>query len=199
MIKYIKVYKNQVPEELCLELIDYIDTNPSIKSGINNGDVDNSVRDSESIFIPVKDCSKSLELYEKITDIMYKCLKKYASEIQSPLFNDCFELSHEMPSIMKYEKDKGFYNIHVDNFSFASSMRVISAVIYLNDVREGGETYFTEFDIKCKPEMGKILLFPSGFSYPHTALTPVSNTKYSMVWWFTYPGFDINKIFGRSG
>ena len=199
MLKYIRTYKNLIPEDLCKEFINYMDTNNSIISKINTGEEANDYRNSESIFIPVGNCLISKILYDKLTDIMYnKCLKQYIKDIDSIFFIcDTFTLSHEYPAILKYKPNQGFYKIHVDNFSFESSMRVFSAVIYLNNVDDGGETYFPELKIKCKPEMGKVLIFPSGLSYPHLAFTPKSNTKYCIVWWFTYKGNDINTIFNR--
>ena len=39
----------------------------------------------------------------------------------------------------------------------AGGQRNWSAIIYLNNVEEGGETYYPEIDLSVKPEMGKIM------------------------------------------
>ena len=157
MLKYIRTYKNLIPEDLCKEFINYMDTNSDkiITSKINTGQEDNDYRNSESIFIPRRNCLISQILYDKITNIMYnKCLKQYTKDIDSIFFIcDTFKLSHEYPAIVKYKPNHGFYKIHVDNFSFESSMRVFSAVIYLNDVdvEEGGSTFFSHYDLEIQP------------------------------------------------
>jgi prolyl 4-hydroxylase len=65
----------------------------------------------------------------------------------------------------------------------------MSAILYLNDVEEGGGTWFDKFDLMINPEAGKLLLFPSNFPYTHQAMPPLSGQKYILVTWF---GMEIN-------
>ena len=88
----------------------------------------------------------------------------------------------ETLQLLWYKKNKGFYNSHVDS-SFAVP-RIASAVLYLNDVENGGETHFEYFNLSIKPVAGSLLLFPSDWSYRHEAKTPISNDKFSIVTWF---------------
>ena len=87
----------------------------------------------------------------------------------------------ENPQILHYQTSDGYYNKHWDD---AGHARVFSAVLYLNDVKDGGETYFNNFDISIKPEAGKIIFFPANFAYIHEAKMPKSNDKFSLVTWF---------------
>lgn len=89
----------------------------------------------------------------------------------------------EPAQFLYYEKDKGFYSTHVD--AAPSIPRIFSAVLYLNDVEVGGETYFDKFDIAVKPVAGRLLMFPSNFAYSHGAKIPESGDKYCIVTWFT--------------
>ena len=73
------------------------------------------------------------------------------------------------------------YRQHID-FN-ADNLRVISAVLYLNDIAEGGETRFTCFDFTVEPKAGRLVLFPSNFVYRHAALAPRSGTKYAVAYW----------------
>ena len=66
-----------------------------------------------------------------------------------------------------YSKDKE-YKPHFDSWDFDCSLprhykssgpRITSALIYLNDVIQGGETYMTELDIYIKPKKGRLLIF----------------------------------------
>lgn len=61
--------------------------------------------------------------------------------------------------------------------------RVISAVAYLNDVDEGGETEFSLFDVSVQPKAGRLIIFPSNYAYRHAALPPVDGVKYSAAFW----------------
>ena len=87
------------------------------------------------------------------------------------------------PQILHYSAGEGFYSPHSDGGEHVG--RLFSLVAYLNDVDDGGETYFTKFDISIKPKKGKIVLFPSNYAYEHEARMPISGDKYSIVTWFT--------------
>jgi len=88
----------------------------------------------------------------------------------------------ESVQIVQYKKNQDFYSLHTD----ASTMnpRIVSLVLYLNDVSLGGETYFNNFDLSVHPRAGRLLIFPSNSSYSHEAKTPISSDKYVAVTWF---------------
>lgn len=62
--------------------------------------------------------------------------------------------------------------------------RKVSAVLYLNDDYEGGETFFPDFDLEVKPATGKIAFFLSGLSHKH-GVRPIKGKRYTMPIWFT--------------
>jgi hypothetical protein len=88
----------------------------------------------------------------------------------------------ETPQVLKYKENEGFYVPHFDSTEKFS--RVFSAVLYLNDVEEGGETVFTNFGISIKPKKNTLAIFPANFAYVHQANKPISNDKYVVVTWF---------------
>lgn len=61
--------------------------------------------------------------------------------------------------------------------------RVISALLYVNDVEEGGETRFVYFDEAVKPKAGRLVIFPSNYAYTHEAKPPTNGSKYVFVFW----------------
>ena len=69
--------------------------------------------------------------------------------------------------------------------------RTWTTMIYLNDVEEGGETYFKHLKLKIKPEKGLLItwnnLFFNGipnYKTLHEALPPISGDKYIITkWW----------------
>lgn len=88
----------------------------------------------------------------------------------------------EPPQFLFYEKGSGFYHAHKD--SSVSVPRIFSLVLYLNDVEEGGETHFEYLNLSVKPKAGRLIMFPSDFSYLHGAKTPISEDKNVIVTWF---------------
>jgi len=89
----------------------------------------------------------------------------------------------ERPQILHYAENAGHYNSHYDDAP--GNPRVFSAVFYLNDVEEGGETEFDYFDISVKPTAGSILMFPANYIYSHKANPPISSDKICIVTWFS--------------
>ena len=94
---------------------------------------------------------------------------------------DCFaETSFDDSGylLQMYRKGEGFYKSHVDSLPNAYPERILSVVIYLNDVDEGGETYFDRHDLGVKPRAGRACIFPSGWTHPHGSKVPISDDKY---------------------
>ena len=80
----------------------------------------------------------------------------------------------------------GHYLPHTDHGP--TDPRILSAVIYLNTITDGGRTFFLEWDWQASCIEGDILLFPSSYPYTHEAepvgLDDPTQVKYSMVTWF---------------
>jgi len=89
-------------------------------------------------------------------------------------------------SIKRYPKDSGFFGTHTDAGPGYASTRVVSLVVYLNDVQDGGGTYFPDLDLMVKAEKGKALLFPSNYLFRHSGEIPKSNEKYSITGFWHY-------------
>lgn len=88
----------------------------------------------------------------------------------------------EHPQILHYTAGEGHYNAHAD--AGPGVPRNFSSVLYLNDVEEGGETYFKNFDLTVSPKAGNLIMFPADFPYIHEARPPISNDKFAVVTWF---------------
>ena len=81
--------------------------------------------------------------------------------------------------IQKYPQCEGFYREHIDAFpSTPTDSRVLSVIVYLNDVDFGGETAFPLHEVAVKPVAGRIIMFPSVWTHPHEGRTPISGDKW---------------------
>lgn len=68
----------------------------------------------------------------------------------------------------------------------APDVRVLTWILYLNDVDEGGETEFLYYPGRIKPKAGSLVLFPAYFTHVHRGNPPISNTKYVITGWCEY-------------
>ncbi len=106
--------------------------------------------------------------------------------------------SAEIMHGQKYEID-GYFREHNDYFSEEElkifgvwmGQRTWTNILYLNDVEEGGETYFPRLDLKVKPKQGRLVFWNNlnkdgtqNINTRHEGLKPISGAKYIVTkWW----------------
>jgi hypothetical protein len=79
------------------------------------------------------------------------------------------------------------YHWHIDGGSHEFSHRQLVAIWYLNDVTgPGGETEFLFQDVKVKPEIGKLILFPPFWTHEHRGVTLENGVKYIATTWVVF-------------
>jgi len=95
-------------------------------------------------------------------ETIHEVSKRFSILVQMPINNaEQFQLVHYGPGTE--------YKPHFDSFDkntdegrknwFPGGQRLITALAYLNDVEEGGETDFPEMDISVKPNKGDVVVF----------------------------------------
>lgn len=88
--------------------------------------------------------------------------------------------------VQKTEVGQGYHVWHAENTSRESTNRLLTWILYLNDVEEGGETEFLYYPKRIKPKTGRLILWPAGFTHTHRGNPPISNTKYVVTGWLEY-------------
>jgi len=140
------VLDNVLSNQECNQLIEFSKDNlkRSKISSSGEGEV-NDIRTSSSMFFQGNE-----------NDILEK-LEKRISAIM------CIPIEHaEGIQILKYTPGQE-YKAHFDFFNSASKAaknnRISTLVIYLNDVEEGGETYFPKLNLSISPKKGSAVYF----------------------------------------
>ena len=92
-------------------------------------------------------------------------------------------------NVQKYSKGDHFSKVHTERSSLDSLHRVFAWMTYLNDVNDGdgGETYFSHYDIGIKPEIGKTLIWPAEWTHAHAGKILNSGEKYIITGWMNFP------------
>jgi hypothetical protein len=83
------------------------------------------------------------------------------------------------------------YTWHNDSVTINEYTRVLTYIWYLNDVPEGGETEFYDGTL-IKPVRGRMVLFPSTWTFMHRGRTPESD-KYIATGWMLYKTRSLNE------
>ena len=86
--------------------------------------------------------------------------------------------------IQKTLPTEGYHVWHIEHGKgFEIEPRAFAYSIYLNDVKEGGETEFLHFSKRVKPKKGRIVIWPAAFPYLHRGNPPLSGEKYILTSW----------------
>jgi prolyl 4-hydroxylase len=188
-IKYpftqIYIKENFINQEECQTLIDLIDKTATPSSVANPKDEQmlSDYRTSQTSDLSYLRYPKLFNLDYKITELMG--LNPLLSEVMQG---------------QKYAIGQ-YYKKHCDFFDPWSKehkvycewmgQRTWTFMLYLNDVYNGGETYFKHLKLKIKPKQGMAVIWnnlyrnglPNGKTL-HEALPPESNPKYIITKWF---------------
>ena len=181
---YYYIDKNALSKETCKGIIDLFESLPQHK-GVTGGGLNTDVKRTFEVKIQG-------DIWKEYDDILCKSLYRAVDDYSIQLINKCNNttltdktLTDSGYQIQKYIKYDGFYKWHSDErINNEKSSRTITFLWYLNDIDEGGETYF--YNGKVKPEAGKLILFPATWTYNHKGNMPKSHDKYIITGWISY-------------
>lgn len=109
-------------------------------------------------------------------------------EVAMALYLEAFtELQHSTAltstgfRLQHYKRKTGYYRRHHDGAPWDPdpiNNRVLGVVIYLNTVKQGGGTHFPEQQCTIDAVAGRVGIFPSNWTHPHSGLVPISDDKW---------------------
>jgi prolyl 4-hydroxylase len=181
----IYTYDNILTKDECEALIRLIDTRlrPSTVSDDADSCLVSDYRTSQTSDLHYFDDPLYLGLDRKIVDTL-----------------GLYSFLGEIMQAQKYEPGQ-YYKEHWDFFMPTTKeykiycewmgQRTWTAMVYLNDVEEGGETYFKHLNLHVKPKQGMLVvwnnLYKNGLpnlKTMHEACPPLSGNKYVITKWF---------------
>jgi hypothetical protein len=186
--------KNALSSELCENIISLYNKNTDNHcDGRTLGGVNKHIKDTTDMNIPNDFTNEQNMVWVKIEEtlqtVLQENLKIYIENLSSPKMDNYkilgtsqLHIDHFM--IQKYNKLIGKYIYHDDfcDDTIKKRYRVLTYLWYLNTVEEGGHTEFFG-NYLIKPEQGKLLLFPSSWTFPHCGKVPLSHDKYIITGW----------------
>ena len=174
--------KELINDELCNELINYINTTNDYK--IEKWEINQNVNCK---YINIKDIT-DLEIKNKFDNIIYKII----NYIIKLLYNN-YGIKSTGDSGYCLRKIHGPTRLHKDGINIEpidnkfipiKKIRNMSIIICLNDDYEGGEFYFPIQDFRIKLKKGQIIAFPPYWTHQHMVSTPINDTyRYTINTW----------------
>tara|TARA_Y100001968_G_scaffold272760_1_gene265113 strand:+ start:947 stop:1549 length:603 start_codon:yes stop_codon:yes gene_type:complete len=87
----------------------------------------------------------------------------------------------------KYIEGEHFQKIHTERAGIGSLHRLLAFMTYLNDVEDGGSTYFSHYDLEIQPEKGLTIIWPAEWTHAHKGNIINKGSKYIITGWLTFP------------
>jgi hypothetical protein len=176
---------NQRP--LCEELISYFEAHQNKhKVGVTSAGKNLAAKDRVDINVTPSDITKahntSLKNY---IDALHQCYRDYL--LQWPfLATMSKELQIGEFNLGRYGVGQHFQKLHTERSSLNTLHRVLAWMTYLNDVEDGGETYFEHYDITIKPSQGLTLIWPAEWTHAHRGNILLDGNKYMVTGWMNF-------------
>ena len=177
------------PITLSDDLISYFEanTNQQVKGETSSG-LKPNFKDRIDISVRPRDINLSgNEILKLYFNGLFECYKDYLD--QWPFFATRIGQQVEIGSfnIGRYSKGQHFQGEHCERSSIPTLHRFLAFMTYLNDVDDGGSTYFTHYDLDIKPQKGLTLIWPAEWTHAHKGNILKENYKYIITGWISFP------------
>lgn len=114
-----------------------------------------------------------------------------------PKFWECYRIYTENYGILRSSKKhgmnyarvqktlpgQGYHTWHYEDDSLDTCQRLVTFILYLNDIQEGGETEFLYLHKRVQAKAGRLVIWPAGFTHTHRGNQPLSGEKYILTGW----------------
>ena len=173
------------PLSICEDIIHNFETKNRAKqsSGIaGEGQVNLTRKDSRDVSISPRDFdSAGNEIFVSYLQNLTKCYRDYTD--QWPFLKEVIpSIDVGAFNIQRYEAGQHFNKIHTER-SFSKMEREFAFMTYLNDVEDGGSTYFCHYDIQIQPKKGLTMIWPAMWTHAHKGNVVKSGKKYIITGW----------------
>lgn len=184
---FIGVYENAFTPKECenaIELFELYNKNGYTHSRNNN--MLNHKNDLTANISPILELDRDpgfiSSFHKRFYDYIYPIYN-----IQYPILQHIRKHKSKHITIQKTLPTQGYHVWHCEHDAEEISRdRILSWILYLNDVEEGGETEFLYQSLRFKPKTGIFILFPAHFTHTHRGNPPLSGVKYIATGWVEF-------------
>jgi prolyl 4-hydroxylase len=166
---FIHIYDDKLNSNSCDTLINFFEETTSESNELNLTDIKDSNEEVSTI-------------HNEVLKIVINSRNEYYNYC-------CGKVFPEMNSFEKFiikkisPDDEVDINAVVDVKSYDDARRFLCFTFYLNN-NTGGQTNF--LDLTIQPEVGKLLIYPPFWLFPHQELTPIGIPKYTLETYLHY-------------
>lgn len=185
--QFIGIYENCFTKKECENTIELFEKYHKLNYTYSRFHENFNNKDDSSISInPIIELDWNLEFVSCFHDRFYNYIYPLYNN-QYPILQNLRKHRSKYIKIQKTCPTQGYHVWHCehDSYEFAQN-RILSWILYLNDVEEGGETEFLYQSLRFKPKEGTLILFPAHFTHTHRGNPPLSGVKYIATGWIEF-------------
>lgn len=188
---FIGVYDNAFSQDDCLDFIAYFEKLKSMnlvfdRQKLQDGKAHQKKDETLFLMEPEIMMRSDNPVTQRFIQKFWPCYEDYAHKYSILLDAD----PHSINSIrlQKTQPAGGYHVWHFESGTYNTSSRIIAFMMYLNTIDSGGETEFLYYHKRIEAKMGRLLIWPSGFTHTHRGNPPLSKDKYIITGWLEYNG-----------
>tara|TARA_R110000744_G_C19103331_1_gene533862 strand:- start:93 stop:665 length:573 start_codon:yes stop_codon:yes gene_type:complete len=175
----IGIFPNAFSNEWCDHIIKIFEDNQKLHKSRKESENTTPIhKDDMSTFLQHIDIESS----NNFIDEFYKKIYPIYSTKYFGLDQGDFHTIKEL-KVQKTLPSQGYHIWHHEDGGLSSSFRKAVYTVYLNDVKEGGETEFLYQSLRVPPKKGTVCIFPAGYYHQHRGNPPLSGKKYILTGW----------------
>ena len=145
-------------------------------------------REEEKLYVDDNHAILDKKHFDRMSTIlMKKVITPYLEKYSLHNMSKDIKISEPI-KIQKTEPGQGYHVWHFERVgqSKYSLNRLLTFIVYLNDIEEGGETEFLYQNLRIKPKLGTVAIWPVDFTHPHRGNPPLDKTKYIVTGWVEF-------------
>jgi len=187
---FIGITPNAITDDLCSKYVKWFDTLSESNitlSSVEDQNMRARDRKDEIVAVPsqLREDMFPRPWCKRLWINLNKCVGEYYTEydIDTPVTSYSYKVHRVHPS-------GGFHVWHHEH-SFHNSQRVLAWHLTIESPKSGGETEFLYQSMRVEPEVGKLLIWPAGFTHKHRGNPPLEGRKTYITGWIelTAPNF----------
>ena len=173
---------------VCEEIIEYFEKNKQKQNqGLITSGINLEAKNRQDITLSPKELRlPENKIYISYFKSLFECYKDY--NLQWPFLSTIVNhLDIGNFNIGKYGPGQHFQKVHCERCGLNTLHRLFAFMTYLNNVEEGGSTYFNHYDLDIKPTKGLTILWPAEWTHSHKGNVLKSGVKYIITGWLIFP------------
>lgn len=187
MHDFLGLYENAFTEDFCESVVARMDAGFDNKVVINRKASDGADKHQKDDFqiLPSQFVDSTFALGQDLQEVFYSTFKEKLNDYieQFSVLKNYSDLSMYGIKLQKTPIGGGYHLWHCEVGDRATASRMLTYILYLNDVDEGGETELLYYHKRIKPKKGTLVIFPAHFTHAHRGNPPLSNEKYIATGW----------------